>query len=68
MESLERIRQLFDDFESKREFGQLLGLAERGEGVHIFIGSENNLFSLSGSSLVVTLNALRARAAGEAQS
>ncbi len=53
LESLERIRQLFDDFESKRELAQLLGLAERGEGVHIFIGSENKLFSLSGSSLVV---------------
>ena len=32
---------------------QLLGLAEPGEGVRIFIGSENKLFSLSGSSLVV---------------
>src|SRR5262245_12017362 len=53
LESLERIRQLFDDFESKRELAQLLGLAERGEGVHIFIGSENKLFSLSGSSLIV---------------
>jgi heat-inducible transcriptional repressor len=53
LESLERIRQLFDDFETKRELAQLLGLAERGEGVHIFIGSENKLFSLSGSSLVV---------------
>jgi heat-inducible transcriptional repressor len=53
LESLERIRQLFDDFESKRELVQLLGLAERGEGVHIFIGSENKLFSLSGSSLIV---------------
>jgi heat-inducible transcriptional repressor len=53
LENLERIRQLFDAFESKRELAQLLGLAERGEGVHIFIGSENKLFSLSGSSLVV---------------
>jgi len=53
LESLERIRQLFDDFETKRELAQLLGFAERGEGVHIFIGSENKLFSLSGSSLVV---------------
>ena len=53
LESLERIRQLFDDFETKRELAQLLGLAERGEGVHIFIGSENKLFSLSGSSLIV---------------
>lgn len=54
LESLERIRQLFDAFESKRELAQLLGLAEHGEGVHIFIGSENQLFSLSGSSLVVS--------------
>ena len=53
LESLERIRRLFDDFENKRELAQLLGLAERGEGVHIFIGSENKLFSLSGSSLIV---------------
>ena len=32
---------------------QLLDLAEDGEGVKIFIGSENKLFSLSGSSVVV---------------
>jgi heat-inducible transcriptional repressor len=53
LESLERIRQLFDDLETKRDLAQLLGLADRGEGVHIFIGSENKLFSLSGSSLIV---------------
>ncbi|CFX07082.1 Heat-inducible transcription repressor HrcA [Candidatus Filomicrobium marinum] len=52
-EDLERIRQLFDDLEAKRELLQLLGLAETAEGVKIFIGSENKLFSLSGSSLVV---------------
>jgi heat-inducible transcriptional repressor len=52
-DDLERIRQLFDDLESKRELVHLLGLAEKGEGVHIFIGSENKLFSLSGSSLIV---------------
>jgi heat-inducible transcriptional repressor len=51
--SLERIRQLFDDLETKRDLVQLLGLAERGDGVRIFIGSENKLFSLSGSSLIV---------------
>ncbi len=49
----ERIRLLFDDLESKTDIIQLLGLAESGEGVRIFIGSENKLFSLSGSSLVV---------------
>ena len=53
LENLERIRQLFADLETKRDLVQLLGLAERGEGVHIFIGSENKLFSLSGSSLIV---------------
>lgn len=53
-EDLERIRLLFDDLESKRDLIQLLGLAESGDGVRIFIGSENNLFSLSGSSLVVS--------------
>ncbi|WP_350335848.1 heat-inducible transcriptional repressor HrcA [Coralliovum pocilloporae] len=53
VEELERIRLLFDDLESKQELVQLLGLAEAGEGVRIFIGSENKLFSLSGSSLIV---------------
>jgi heat-inducible transcriptional repressor len=50
---LERIRQLFDDLETKRDLVQILGLAEHAEGVRIFIGSENKLFSLSGSSLIV---------------
>ncbi len=50
---LERIRLLFDDLETQRELIRLLGSAETGEGVRIFIGSENRLFSLSGSSLVV---------------
>jgi heat-inducible transcriptional repressor len=53
MEDLERIRQLFDDLESKKELAHLLGLADKSDGVHIFIGSENKLFSLSGSSLIV---------------
>jgi heat-inducible transcriptional repressor len=54
LEDLSRIRQLFDDLESKRELIQILGLAESGEGVRIFIGSENKLFSLSGSSVIVS--------------
>lgn len=53
VDDLERIRKLFDDIENKRELVQLLGLAEAGEGVRVFIGSENRLFSLSGSSLIV---------------
>ena len=53
-EELERIRVLFDDLERKRDIAEFLELAEEGEGVRIFIGSENKLFSLSGSSLVVS--------------
>ena len=53
MEDLERIRLLFDDLESKRELVDLLGQAETAEGVRIFIGSENKMFSLSGSSMIV---------------
>jgi heat-inducible transcriptional repressor len=51
---LERVRNLFDDLERKRDIAEFLDLTETGEGVRIFIGSENKLFSLSGSSLVVS--------------
>ncbi|WP_439153688.1 heat-inducible transcriptional repressor HrcA [Yoonia sp.] len=51
---LQRIRSLFDDLERKRDIAQFLDLTEEGDGVRIFIGSENKLFSLSGSSLVVS--------------
>jgi heat-inducible transcriptional repressor len=53
-EDLERIRILFDELEADRDLIQLLGLADAGDGVRIFIGSENKLFGLSGSSLVVS--------------
>ncbi|MFW8633894.1 heat-inducible transcriptional repressor HrcA [Cribrihabitans pelagius] len=53
-EELDRIRNLFDDLERKRDIAEFLELTEEGEGVRIFIGSENKLFSLSGSSLVVS--------------
>lgn len=53
-EELERIRTLFDDLERKRDIAEFLELTEEGDGVRIFIGSENKLFSLSGSSLVVS--------------
>ncbi|MBW8708816.1 MAG: heat-inducible transcriptional repressor HrcA [Alphaproteobacteria bacterium] len=49
---LERIRTLFEDIERKADLIQLLELAREGAGVRIFIGSENRLFSLSGSSIV----------------
>ncbi|MGH6877021.1 MAG: heat-inducible transcriptional repressor HrcA, partial [Rhizomicrobium sp.] len=48
---LERVRTLFDDIERKNDLIRLLELAAQGDGVRIFIGSENRLFSLSGSSI-----------------
>ncbi|MBW7921637.1 MAG: heat-inducible transcriptional repressor HrcA [Rubellimicrobium sp.] len=51
---IERIRSLFDELEKKKDITQFLELAEKGDGVRIFIGSENKVFSLSGSSLVVS--------------
>ncbi len=52
LEDLERIRLLFADLETKKDVIDLLSRAETGEGVRIFIGSENKLFSLSGSSMI----------------
>lgn len=52
-EEIERTKLLLDDLERKDEIIQVLDMAESGSGVRIFIGSENRLFSLTGSSLVV---------------
>ena len=52
-EDLERIRMLFDDIERKEGILALLDEARQGQGVRLFIGSENPLFSLSGSSVIV---------------
>jgi heat-inducible transcriptional repressor len=54
LEDLERVRSLFDALETKRGVIDLLGRAERADGVRIFIGSENKLFSLSGSSTIIS--------------
>ena len=54
LEDLERIRRLIDNLEQKRDLVRLLDLAEQGEGVRIYIGSESQLFSLSGSSLIIS--------------
>ncbi|MEM6850517.1 MAG: heat-inducible transcriptional repressor HrcA [Pseudomonadota bacterium] len=51
-EDLARVRMLFDDLERKQDVIHLLQAAADGEGVRVFIGSENPLFSLSGSSVV----------------
>lgn len=53
-QDFDRIRSLFDDLERTRDIAEFLELTESGDGVRIFIGSENKLFSLSGSSLVVS--------------
>ena len=53
LDDLERVRSLFDALETKRGLIDLLGRAERADGVRIFIGSENKLFSLSGSSTII---------------
>jgi len=50
---LDRVKRLFDDLEKSKELVQLLDLAKESDAVRIFIGSENPLFSLSGSSLIV---------------
>tara|TARA_R110002096_G_scaffold31957_1_gene93209 strand:- start:341 stop:1378 length:1038 start_codon:yes stop_codon:yes gene_type:complete len=53
-DDLERIKHLFDELERKKDLIKLMELAKDGRGVRLFIGAENNLFSLSGSSLVVS--------------
>ncbi len=53
-EELSRIRQLFDELESRDGLIELLGDTEKAQGVKIFIGSENKLFSLSGSSVILS--------------
>ncbi len=51
---LERVRELLDELENKRGLMDLLADTETAQGVRIFIGSENKLFSLSGSSVILS--------------
>jgi len=51
-QDLERVRQLLEDLESKKDLAKVLDLARSGQGIKVFIGSENKLFSLSGSSVI----------------
>ena len=51
-DDLDRVRTLLDDLEGKEDLVRLLDSAGGGEACKIFIGSENKLFSLSGSSVV----------------
>ena len=53
LEDLERIRSLFQALETNRQFLKLAELTKGADGVQIFIGSENELFGLTGCSMVV---------------
>ncbi len=54
VDELNRIRTLFDALDTQEELVELLDAAIAAQGVQIFIGSENDLFSLSGCSLIVS--------------
>jgi len=51
-EDLERVRRLLDELEEAQEIAQLLESARDAPGCRIFIGSENRMFALSGSSVI----------------
>lgn len=53
LEDLERIRTLFQTLETKESLIRLLEETNKGEGVQIFIGAENELFGLAGCSMIV---------------
>ena len=49
---LDRVRRLLDELEDRQEIVRLLEGAREGAGCRIFIGSENRMFALSGSSVI----------------
>jgi heat-inducible transcriptional repressor len=51
---IERVRSLLDDLENKQSVAELLESAREAEATRIFIGSENRLFALSGSSVIAS--------------
>ena len=51
---LERVRQLLDDLENKQSVAELLDLARESQATRIFIGAENRLFALSGSTVIAS--------------
>ncbi|MCB2077728.1 MAG: heat-inducible transcriptional repressor HrcA [Novosphingobium sp.] len=51
---IERVRQLLDDLEDKQSVAELLESAREAKSTRIFIGSENRLFALSGSSVIAS--------------
>jgi heat-inducible transcriptional repressor len=62
---LDRVRQLLDELEGKEEIARLLASAQGGDAARIFIGSENKLFALTGSSVIAKpVRALDGRVVG----
>jgi len=51
-DDLDRVRQLLDEIEGKEDIVRLLESAQTSASSKIFIGAENNLFALSGSSVI----------------
>ena len=51
---IERVRSLIDDLENKQSVAELLDSARDAEATRIFIGAENRLFALSGSSVIAS--------------
>jgi heat-inducible transcriptional repressor len=49
---MNRLRGLFSLFEQKTELLQLLEASRRGQGIHIFVGSESGLASLEECSVI----------------
>jgi len=49
---LDRVRRLLDELENRQEIASLLESARDAPGCRIFIGSENRMFALSGSSVI----------------
>ncbi|MDF8334047.1 heat-inducible transcriptional repressor HrcA [Novosphingobium cyanobacteriorum] len=54
LHDLERVRQLLDELESAEAIAGVLDAAREAQATRIFIGSENRLFSLSGSSVIAS--------------
>ncbi|SRR5690554_653028 len=54
LQDIERVRSLIDDLEDKQSVAELLDRARAAEATRIFIGSENRLFALSGSSVIAS--------------
>ena len=51
-DDLERVRRLLGELEDTQEIARLLESARDAPGCRIFIGSENRMFALSGSSVI----------------